>query len=146
MEDNSKEDGNDTNNNCNALTIALIVWFIIAIIVTLVFRNFIAIELNLSLLTVCLFAFLIFLKQNSFTQNHTVLYSFDRLNGLSLFCVAIVVAVSFDMHIVILKLLKCITVAYLHDFLIILFYLASYFINIFFIFTLSSSFFCKISE
>lgn len=148
IKDNSIENENLNNFNCLPLLSAF-GWLIILIIATFIFKDGLAIILNLLILLVCSFAFLYFLKLNSFTKEYAASCYFDRLNGLSLFCVAIVIAVSFDMHVVILKLLNCLNTndtKDLHDILIILFFLSSYFINIFFIFTLSSSFLYKIRD
>lgn len=84
--------------------------------------------------------------QSFLNENYGDLYSFDRFNSLSLFCVAIVIFASLDLHNELLKFLKSIKNTDLHDALIILFFLVGYFINIFFIFTLSSSLLFKLKD
>ena len=144
----SSIENEDSNNYKFLLFLSIFEWLIILIIATFVFMNgHVIIFINILMLFVCFIALLHFLKHSLFNKNDANQHCyFDQFNGLSLFCVATVIAISFNMHINILNLIKRITIGNLHDILIVLFFLASFFISIFYIFTLSSSLFSKIEK
>lgn len=145
----SSIENEDSNNNYKfPLFLSIFEWLIILIIATFVFMNgCIIILINILMLFVCFIALLHFLKQSLFNKNDTNQHCyFDQFNGLSLFCVATVIAIIFNMHINILNLIKHITTGNLHDVLIVLFFLASFFINIFYIFILFSSLLSKFEK
>lgn len=145
--DNSKENGNDTNDNGFAFKLIIFVVFVIIALLTLFFASIFALSLNLLMAIASSIGFLFLLIRSLLSENYSDLYSFDQFNSLSLFCIATVVAVTFKTHNFLLVLIQnFIKNTYLHDFFIILFFFAAYFINIFFIFTLSSSFFIKLKD
>ena len=146
-EDNSKEIEDDTRDNCIALYLTIFIWFVIIVLITFIFKNIFALELNSFMIIACSISFLFLLIQSILSKNYRDLYSFDQFNSLSVFCIAIVVAVSFQTHNFLLMLIQnFIKNTDLQDVLIILFFFAAYFVNIFFIFTLSSSLFFKLKD
>lgn len=73
-EDNSKEIEDDTRDNCIALYLTIFIWFVIIVLITFIFKNIFALELNSFMIIACSISFLFLLIQSILSVEHQLIY------------------------------------------------------------------------